>query len=613
MSSDSESSIESIDNYRRNSVALKANDSMYVQHDNFYNNVNNSTTKSSNNIRKKSNNIKTFQNGVLKNKADNDGLTFVPKSLSDNNQNKFNNRTKPGSIQAGNRRNDFQITSNNYDYEDEEDSVETKWIPTPKRFLAESEPTFESHSNINNNNGNTTYFSQQKRNNNIGKNQFVVEDLGEVHDDENHIQVLSHGEEQHNSDDDNNNIKPFQTISNNYNNKSFTFNKQNSQSQKPDSLVHNSTQENGFEAYIKRSESKGIILPRKSGRYDETGNNHDNNDSNISISSPNGSIGFQEDNPMFTNNRLIQAASNDVNSADDNDNNNDNYLTNNNNNSYNNSYNNYSSNTNSQIMKTNTSSKTSSNNFNNMNSNYYSFVLTAHLKGYRSELVHCTVIRDRTSIHGKLYPSYELILEETKKTIIIARKMNLNRTSNYHLFDMTRGQAGKKLSKKNGNYLGKLRARSNTRTEYVLLNQSFEREEVAGIAFDKFSLLNQIKEGNLPRKLKAMIPPIDQNSICIPHRANENGSGSILDMMFMKDIETNGGNDPVFENGNYRLNFNGRVSMPSVKNFQLVSPDDIDNIICQFGKVDEDVFHLDFKAPLNAFQAFGLALCQFNL
>jgi len=71
--------------------------------------------------------------------------------------------------------------------------------------------------------------------------------------------------------------------------------------------------------------------------------------------------------------------------------------------------------------------------------------------------------------------------------------------------------------------------------------------------------------------------------------------------------------EPVFENGNYRLNFHGRVGMPSVKNFQIVSEYDIDDVVCQFGKVDQDVFHLDYKAPLNAIQAFSLALCQFNL
>ena len=43
--------------------------------------------------------------------------------------------------------------------------------------------------------------------------------------------------------------------------------------------------------------------------------------------------------------------------------------------------------------------------------------------------------------------------------------------------------------------------------------------------------------------------------------------------------------DPVFEKGNYRLNFNGRVKLPSVKNYQLVPPDGIDRIATQFGKV----------------------------
>ena len=71
--------------------------------------------------------------------------------------------------------------------------------------------------------------------------------------------------------------------------------------------------------------------------------------------------------------------------------------------------------------------------------------------------------------------------------------------------------------------------------------------------------------------------------------------------------------EPTFVNGNYRLNFHGRVTVPSVKNFQIVSEYDIDDVVCQFGKVDNDVFHLDYKAPLNAFQAFALALCQFNL
>ena len=248
-----------------------------------------------------------------------------------------------------------------------------------------------------------------------------------------------------------------------------------------------------------------------------------------------------------------------------------------------------------------------------------SFVLLAHPRGLRTNHVQCTVRRDRSSMQGKLYPTYELILEDPRQTVIIARKMNLNVTSNYHLFDMTRGMAGKKLSKKAGNYLGKLRARNSDRTEYVLLNQSSDREELAGIIFDRMTMYEQVREGNQPRKLKAMLPRVNDTLLCEPYKT---GATSLVDQLVTAQSKPNAVDkdhyyfvtkDPVFENGNYRLNFNGRVSLPSVKNFQMVSPDNIDDVICQFGKVDEDVFHLDYKYPFNAVQAMSLALCQFNL
>mmetsp|Transcript_83142 Transcript_83142/g.162954 ORF Transcript_83142/g.162954 Transcript_83142/m.162954 type:complete len:610 (+) Transcript_83142:101-1930(+) len=257
-------------------------------------------------------------------------------------------------------------------------------------------------------------------------------------------------------------------------------------------------------------------------------------------------------------------------------------------------------------------------------SSRYSFVMVAHAKGVRTEHVQCTVVRDRrASINGKLHPTYELILEETNKAIILAQKMNMNRTSNYHLFDLTRAQLSTKFSKKSGNYLGKLRAKNINRTEYVLLNQNSEREEIAGVRFDRVSLMNQIKEGNQPRKMKVMIPPNNEYGVPVPNKTMETDAGSLAEKLAeyettavghgSKDLFVFESKDPVLENGNFRLNFHGRVSKPSVKNFQMVSREDTDNVICQFGKVDEDVFHLDFKAPLNAYQAFAFALCQFNL
>ena len=61
------------------------------------------------------------------------------------------------------------------------------------------------------------------------------------------------------------------------------------------------------------------------------------------------------------------------------------------------------------------------------------------------------------------------------------------------------------------------------------------------------------------------------------------------------------------------LDFGGRVKCASVKNFQLVSKDDPEEIILQFGKVDCDVFTMDFKPKLlSAQQAFMICLSTFD-
>lgn len=75
------------------------------------------------------------------------------------------------------------------------------------------------------------------------------------------------------------------------------------------------------------------------------------------------------------------------------------------------------------------------------------------------------------------------------------------------------------------------------------------------------------------------------------------------------------------------LNFRGRVTVASVKNFQLIAAtqpaagaptpsqppaSDHDKIILQFGKVGKDMFTMDYRYPLSAFQAFAICLSSFD-
>ncbi|XP_076939649.1 tubby-like F-box protein 5 [Bidens hawaiensis] len=69
------------------------------------------------------------------------------------------------------------------------------------------------------------------------------------------------------------------------------------------------------------------------------------------------------------------------------------------------------------------------------------------------------------------------------------------------------------------------------------------------------------------------------------------------------------------------LNFKGRVTIASVKNFQLVASVDPthnvsaaeqDKVILQFGKIGKDIFTMDYRYPLSAFQAFAICLSSFD-
>ncbi|KAL6563848.1 Tubby-related protein 3 [Orobanche gracilis] len=70
------------------------------------------------------------------------------------------------------------------------------------------------------------------------------------------------------------------------------------------------------------------------------------------------------------------------------------------------------------------------------------------------------------------------------------------------------------------------------------------------------------------------------------------------------------------------LNFNGRVTVASVKNFQLVASvengvsgsgqEEHENVVLQFGKVGKDIFTMDYRYPVSAFQAFAICLSSFD-
>lgn len=224
---------------------------------------------------------------------------------------------------------------------------------------------------------------------------------------------------------------------------------------------------------------------------------------------------------------------------------------------------------------------------------------------------------------------------------MIAVKVKSSRTSNYHIFDAVRGGINAKLSKKAGHYIGKLRRDKGQPVGcYTLYNSSREKEQIAAFLYDVPKVVKKVTEGQPPRKMQAIIPkPKDAG------RGGVGKVGSFLEHLHSGTWKNHGllalcTRSPTFQDGHYRLNFSGRVLEPSVKNMQLEASGEV---LLQFGKVDEDTFHLDYKAskrallagcltkdishsnaptsqnnilgqaPFTAFSAFGAALCQFDM
>ena len=247
----------------------------------------------------------------------------------------------------------------------------------------------------------------------------------------------------------------------------------------------------------------------------------------------------------------------------------------------------------------------------------------------RRGMVQTLIVRDRSGMN-RLFPQYSLFLQggAREQLLLFASKQAKNKTSNYHIFDMTRGCATNRLSKKSGNYIGKLRSNFG-KGENVICSNHAIRHELGAVLFNKPGLMEQMRDGSTPRQMVVVVPEVDQFGAPRAQQTQKNrgdgssstsgggkGAESVLADRLRRD-ELEGlvelrNKEPELRDGNYHLNFHGRVTCASVKNFQLVRVDDPERVIMQFGKVGNDRFHLDYRAPLTALQAFAIILSQFN-
>lgn len=236
-------------------------------------------------------------------------------------------------------------------------------------------------------------------------------------------------------------------------------------------------------------------------------------------------------------------------------------------------------------------------------------------------VLQCYILRNKKGLSNKMYPMYELYLEEEDKFLMAGKKRSKNKTSNY-LLSMDK----KSLDKDSSAYLGKLRSNF-VGTEFVMYDKGLNPKDVdpATAAVSLLTVRQELGvvlyESNIlgsrgPRKMTAMVPTVKKDGTRTIYRPMKEAEGMLAqykggnasDMLLLQN-KTPKWNEQV---GAYVLNFNGRVTMASVKNFQLISSDDPENVLLQFGRIAKDTFTMDVQWPLSPLQAFSICLSSFD-
>ncbi|KAM3858806.1 tubby-related protein 3 [Diretmus argenteus] len=240
----------------------------------------------------------------------------------------------------------------------------------------------------------------------------------------------------------------------------------------------------------------------------------------------------------------------------------------------------------------------------------------------RGVTVKCRITRDKKGMDRGLYPTYFMHMEreDGRRVFLLAgRKRKKSKTSNYLIsVDAT------DLSREGESFMGKLRSNlmgtkftvydngtNPCKNPGTLLEESNTRQELAAICYE-----TNVLGFKGPRKMTVIIPGMNMNFERVPVRPN-NEQESLLSKWQNHSLDNLielHNKAPVWNDDtqSYVLNFHGRVTQASVKNFQIVHGNDPDYIVMQFGRVAEDIFTLDFNYPMCALQAFAIGLSSFD-
>lgn len=238
----------------------------------------------------------------------------------------------------------------------------------------------------------------------------------------------------------------------------------------------------------------------------------------------------------------------------------------------------------------------------------------------RGAVVECFIIRHKEGFMNK-YPAYECRFDDRMQKnnafMMSGKRQPGNKSSNYWI-----STDKMKMDHNSPTYLGKVRSNF-VGTEFVIYDDGVSPKKAGTDSKHVRLELGAVIFGanigaNHPRDMTVILPKNEK----FQDQSESSGTVGIItryqkhdsEGLFLLQQKKPQWNEKLKA---YTLNFHGRVTMASVKNFQLAyrdSEDDVTNeiISLQFGKVDSDRFTMDVRWPLSPYLAFAICLASFD-
>jgi tubby-related protein 1 len=232
-------------------------------------------------------------------------------------------------------------------------------------------------------------------------------------------------------------------------------------------------------------------------------------------------------------------------------------------------------------------------------------------------VVRCYIKRENTGNFLTKFltqPVFSMHLTDNDRFLLAGTKRAANKTSNY-LVSMDK----RDLARDSAAFLGKVRANF-LGTEFQLYDdgESPDARDKSGALRQELGVVcftPNVMGSRGPRKMRVAIPKVSADGRVTAFRPAKEDDSMLkkFDALQTADLFTLINKPPKWNEqvGAYVLNFGGRVTVASVKNFQLVQPEEMETVALQFGRVEKELFNMDFQWPLSPLQAFSISLAAF--